>query len=137
MTSASSTARWDPSIAFDTMTRLVGLGGPRPGESERDRVLNALFKQLEVYSAKESRFIGVRMTSIDPELAAEIANRVAETYRNSLASAATQEVDDQQKVLQGKIDKLIAGSRGHRNRGRALSRRDQRVQGRRPEHRPE
>jgi uncharacterized protein involved in exopolysaccharide biosynthesis len=96
-----------PVDAFDTVTRLVGLGGPRPGESERDRVLNALFKNLEIYSAKESRFIGVRATSIDPELSAEIANRVAETYRNSLASAATQEVDDQQKVLQGKIDKLM------------------------------
>lgn len=93
--------------AFDTALRLVGMGGPRPGESERDRVLNAFFKNLEVYSAKESRFIGVRMTSVDPSLAADIANRIADTYRTSLATAATQEVDDQQKVLQGKIDKLM------------------------------
>lgn len=90
----------------DTVMRLVGVGGPRPGESERDRVLNALFKQLEVYSAKESRFIGVRVTSSDPQLAADIANRITDTYRTSIATAATQEVDDQQKVLQGKIEKL-------------------------------
>lgn len=96
-----------PVDPFDTVLRLVGLGGPRPGESERDRVLNALFKNLEIYSAKESRFIGVRVSSNNPELAAEIANRIAETYRTSLAAAATQEVDDQQKVLQGKIDKLM------------------------------
>lgn len=90
----------------DTVMRLIGMGGPRPGESERDRVLNALFKQLEIYSAKESRFIGVRVTSSEPQLAADIANRITDTYRNSIATAATQEVDDQQKVLQGKIEKL-------------------------------
>ncbi len=90
----------------DTVLRLVGIGGPRPGESERDRVLGALFKQTEVYSAKESRFIGVRVTSIEPALAAEIANKISETYRNSLASAVVTEIDDQQKVLKGKIEKL-------------------------------
>lgn len=90
----------------DRIGRMIGIGGPRAGESERDRVLNAVYKQLEVYSAKESRFIGLRFTSVDPALAADIANKIAETYRGSLASAATQEVDDQQKVLQGKIEKL-------------------------------
>lgn len=91
----------------DSLMRMAGIGGPRAGESERDRVLNALFKQLEVYSAKESRFIGVRATAIEPTLAAEIANRLVETYRSSLASAAAEEVDEQQQVLQGKIDKLV------------------------------
>ena len=90
----------------DTLLRLVGVGGPRPGESERDRVLGALFKQTEVYSAKESRFIGVRVTSIEPALAAGIANKISETYRNSLASAVVTEIDDQQKVLKAKIEKL-------------------------------
>ena len=90
----------------DTVLRLIGVGGPRPGESEHDRVLGALFKQTEVYSAKESRFIGVRVTSIDPALAADIANKISETYRNSLASAVVTEIDDQQKVLKGKIEKL-------------------------------
>ncbi|MEQ1669277.1 MAG: exopolysaccharide transport family protein [Hyphomicrobium sp.] len=91
----------------DSIMRLIGLGGPRAGESERDRVLNALRNQLEVYSAKESRFIGVRMTSIDPALAAKIANGVAETYRSTLASDSVVEIDDQQKVIQGKIEKLM------------------------------
>ncbi len=90
----------------DRLFRLAGIGGPRPGESERDRVLGALFKQTEVYSAKESRFIGVRVTSVEPALAAEIANKISETYRNSLASAVVTEIDDQQKVLKGKIEKL-------------------------------
>jgi len=95
-----------PVDLFDKLMRMVGIGGPRAGESDRDRVLNALFKQLEVYSAKESRFIGVRVTSVDPQLAADIANSISEAYRTSLAAAATQEVDDAQNVIKGKIEKL-------------------------------
>jgi polysaccharide biosynthesis transport protein len=91
----------------DSFMRLIGMGGPRSGESEKDRVLNTLRNQLEVYAAKESRFIGVRMTSIDPELAAKIANGVSETYRASLANDSVVEIDDQQKVIQGKIEKLM------------------------------
>ena len=96
-----------PVDQLDAVMRLAGVGGPRGGESERDRVLNTLRNQLEVYSAKESRFIGVRMTSIDPELAAKVANSIADSYRNSLANESVVEIDDQQKVIQGKIDKLM------------------------------
>lgn len=95
-----------PVDILDQVSRLVGLGGPRPEESERDRVLNALFKNLEVYAPKETRSINVRVTSVEPRLAADIANAIAETYRKSLAAAATQEVDEQQSVLTTKIDKL-------------------------------
>ena len=91
----------------DSILRLIGLGGPRSGESEHDRVLNTLRNQLEVYTAKESRFIGVRMTSIDPELAAKIANSITDTYRTSLANESVVEIDDQQKVIEGKIEKLM------------------------------
>lgn len=99
-------AELGPVDNIDRIMRLIGLGGPRAGEAERDRVLNTLRNQLEVYAAKESRFIGVRMTSIDPELAAAISNGVAEMYRNSLANETVIEIDDQQSVLQAKIEKL-------------------------------
>lgn len=92
----------------DTFFRLIGMGGPRPGESERDRVLGALYKQVEVYAAKESRFIGVKATSAEPVLAAEIANKIAETYRDTLRAAVVTEIDDQQSALTGKIEKLKA-----------------------------
>ncbi len=95
-----------PVDQVDKILRLIGVGGPRGGEAERDRVLNTLRTQLEVYSAKESRFIGVRMTSVEPELAAKIANSISETYRATLANESVVEIDDQQMVLQGKIDKL-------------------------------
>lgn len=96
-----------PVDRLDAIMRLAGMGGPRGGESDRDRVLDTLRNQLEVYSAKESRFIGIRMTSIDPELAAKIANGIADSYRTSLANESVVEIDDQQKVIQVKIDKLM------------------------------
>ena len=95
-----------PVDMVDAMLRLAGLGGPRSGESERDRVLNALRNQIEVYSAKESRFIGIRTTATDPALAAEIANKLADAYRASLANQTVTEIDDQQKVMQSKIGRL-------------------------------
>ena len=95
-----------PVDKIDGLMRSIGIGGPRAGESERDSVLAAFRNQLEVYSAKDSRFVGVRFTSTEPELAAEIANQLADSYRRSLQNLNVQEVDDQQTVLQAKIDKL-------------------------------
>lgn len=97
-----------PVDKLDAVLRMVGIGGPRKGETTRDRVLDGLRDRLEVYAAKESRFIGVRMTSNDPELAAKIANTLAENYRASLAEQGITEVDDLQAVLQAKVEKLTA-----------------------------
>ncbi len=76
-------------------------------ESEQDRVLKAYFDRLDVYSPKESRFIGIRFTSEDPKLAASVANRIAESYRTSLATRTVAGTDEVQKALQPKMDKLI------------------------------
>ncbi|WP_291162772.1 GumC family protein [Hyphomicrobium sp.] len=97
-----------PVDQLDAVLRMIGIGGPRSGESERDRVMSAFRSRLEVYTAKESRFIGIRMTSIDPELASKIANAMAENYRASLAEQGVTEIDDLQTVLKGKIDKLAS-----------------------------
>ncbi|MBS0238872.1 MAG: GumC family protein [Proteobacteria bacterium] len=97
-----------PVDQLDAALRMIGIGGPRSGESERDRVMSAFRSRLEVYSPKESRFIGVRMTSLDPELAAKIANAITENYRSSLAGQDVTEIDDLQTDLKAKIDKLSA-----------------------------
>lgn len=80
--------------------------GNRGEESEQDRVLKAFYKRLEIYSPKESRIIGIRFTSTDPKLAAEVANKVAETYRNLLATRSLTENDAVQNALEPKIEKL-------------------------------
>jgi tyrosine-protein kinase Etk/Wzc len=74
--------------------------------SEQDRVLRAYFDRLEVDSPKETRAINIRFSSEDPSLAAEIANKIASTYRTSLATRTVAGTDEVQKALQPKIDKL-------------------------------
>ncbi len=76
-------------------------------ETEQERVLRAYFDRLDVYSPKESRFIGIRFTSQEPKLAAAVANKLAELYRVSLATRTVAETDEVQKALQPKIDKLM------------------------------
>ena len=86
--------------------RIAGIGAPRAGETDQDRVATEYFRKLDVYSPKESRLIGVRFTSMDADLAANIANRLAETYRAGLASQNLAETDEVQKVLEPKIAQL-------------------------------
>lgn len=88
------------------LLRIAGIGVPREGESERDLVMSNFVERLEVYSPKESRTIAVRFTSMDAELAATVANTLAERYRESLAAKTITETDDVQKALGPKIDKL-------------------------------
>ena len=76
-------------------------------ETEQERVLRAYFDRLDVYSPKESRFIGIRFTSADPKLAAAVANKLAEVYRVSLATRTVAQTGEVQQALQPKIDKLM------------------------------
>ncbi len=95
--------------SVDTMSGLLsmaGIGGPRAGESEQDRVLGALTRAIEVYTPKESRLIGIRVTSIDPQLAADIANRMADNYRSMLAKRTMTESNDLQQALEPRVAKL-------------------------------
>ena len=95
-----------PQDTLDALMRSVGLG-PNPGRlSETDRVMKEYRKRLEVSSPAESRLISISFLSSDPELAAKIANRIAEAYRERLANVAVVETDYVQKALQPKIAKL-------------------------------
>ena len=91
---------------LSAILRLAGIGGPKAGESEQDRVLSNYFKQLEAYAPKESRSIVVRFTSIDAQLAADVANKIADSYRAKLATQTVSESDDVTKALEPKITKL-------------------------------
>ncbi len=97
-----------PVDTMDAILRMVGIGGPRPGESEEDRVLDAYYDKLTVSSPPESRVIAISFQSHDPELAATIANTLAETYRQRLASVTVVETDELQQALAPKIKALGA-----------------------------
>lgn len=95
----------------DTMSALlrkIGIGLPKKSERDIDRALNVYARQLEVYSPKESRSISIKFTSIDPDLASAIANKIAEVYRESLATQSVVESDDVKADLEKKISALKA-----------------------------
>ena len=92
--------------ALSGLLRMAGLGGSRPGQSEQDRVLEVVYKQLEVAAARESRFINVRFTSADPSLAAQFANQLADSYRRKLVTIPVKETEDVVSALEPKVEQL-------------------------------
>jgi polysaccharide biosynthesis transport protein len=91
---------------FTSIQRMIGMAGPRNGESDEDRVLATVTKQLEVSSAKESRSINVRFTSADPALAATFANNLSNAYRSSLVTDTIVETQDATDALTPKVEQL-------------------------------
>ena len=91
--------------ALDSIMSALDVGNRRQ-EGEQDRVLRAFFSRLEVYAPKDSPIIGIRFTSSDPKLAADVANKVAESYRAQLAASALSDTDAAQIATQPKIEQL-------------------------------
>lgn len=88
------------------LLHFVGLVGPREGESEEDLVLAAYYDALRVYQVKDTRGIMIEFRSIDPKLAAEAANKLAELYRDDLGLRAVLESKDARSKLGPQIKKL-------------------------------
>jgi len=86
--------------------RLVGLVGPRAGESEDELVLTAYYDALRVYQVKDTRGIMIDFRSSDSKLAADIANKLAELYRDDLSQRAVLESRDASTKLAPQIKKL-------------------------------
>ena len=92
--------------ALNQLMRTIGLGGPRPGQAVQDRVLENVFKQLEISAARETRYINVRFSSINPQLAADFANTLAESYRAKLITVPVNETEAAVTALEPKVDQL-------------------------------
>ncbi len=95
-----------PIDTWGRIARMAGVGGPLTGESEDERVLSVVRRQLEVAAMKDTRFIAIRFNSTDNKLAAEFANRLAETYRGSLVSQPVEETSKVVEALTPKVTQL-------------------------------
>ena len=98
--------RLGPVDQFGAIMRQVGFDGIRPGQTDQDRVVETYFQNLAVFAARESRFISIRFTSIDPALAADVPNAIVEAYRAELASRQVEETRDVQDALGPKLAAL-------------------------------
>ncbi len=86
--------------------RLMGIAGPRPGETEEERVFNAYYNALQVYQVKDTRVITVEFLSTDGELAARAANRLIELYQEWLRSQGVSVSQESSDWIRPQIEKL-------------------------------
>jgi succinoglycan biosynthesis transport protein ExoP len=96
--------------SFDQMLAGIGLGRPTPQPSAGDRVLQRFAERLDVFSVDKTRVINVGFSSIDPQLAAQVANAAAEEYltlereaRRSTNADATRWLESQIADLRTKV----------------------------------
>ncbi len=109
---------------FGKLLHLLGLVGPRAGESEDELVLAAYNDALRVYQIKDTRGIMIEFRSEDPKLAAEVANKLAELYRDDLSLRSVLESRDARAKLEPQIKKLaeeVAQAEAEVNRFRGVA----------------
>ena len=84
----------------------VGIGRDPTGMSREERALEAYYDRLNVYAVEKSRVIAVDFSSANPELAARIANMIAETYLNLQQAAKQNQTRAAGIWLAGEIEKM-------------------------------
>lgn len=89
------------------LLKLIGLGStPKTALAIDKIVLANVQKGLTVIQERDSRVITVIFKSGDPELAAKVANAVAETYVKRRAGQVVEDTADATSWLRSEIDKL-------------------------------
>ena len=101
---------FDPAVNGVSMTRmLLGLFGfvrDPSAMSQDERTLESYYERLSVYAIEKSRVIAVDFSSADPELAAAVANTVAESYLNLQQSTKQDQTRAAGNWLAVEIDKM-------------------------------
>ncbi len=91
---------------LETVLASVGLGRDRMRVSPEERVVDAFIERLKVFQVDGSRVITVQFRSTDADLAATIANSVAEEYLALQSEAKRRTSEDQTRWLGEEIEKL-------------------------------
>jgi uncharacterized protein involved in exopolysaccharide biosynthesis len=90
---------------FKRMLTRFGLGRGTP-DSEEEKAANALADHLDVFQLSKSSVIAVEYTSGSPELAAEIANKLADVYIDWQREAKIVQTKDATAWLKDQIEVL-------------------------------
>jgi polysaccharide biosynthesis transport protein len=86
--------------------RVLGLAKDPLQMTAEERVLEAYYERLTAYPVDKSRVIGIEFQSADPELAARVANTVAETYLGLDRAARQEQTRAAGRWLAGEIEVL-------------------------------
>ena len=84
----------------------LGIGRDLSTMSRDERTLEAYYDRLNVYAVEKSRVIAIDFSSTKPELAALIANTIAETYLNMQQATKQDQTRAAGNWLAGEIDKM-------------------------------
>jgi polysaccharide biosynthesis transport protein len=85
---------------------MTGLAKDPLKMSPEERVLGAYYDRLTAFAVEKSRVISIEFTSADPELAAQAANAVAETYQDVQLAAKHDQTRVASQWLGGEIETL-------------------------------
>ncbi len=94
-----------PSV-FRVVLSLFGIGRDPAAMTKEERTLKSYYDRLNVYAVEKSRVIGVDFNSANPELAARVANTVAETYLKMQQTAKQEQTHAAGDWLAGEISKM-------------------------------
>ena len=89
-----------------SLLALVGIGRDPLSLTPEERVLEAYYDRFTAYAVDKSRVIVVEFQSRDPDLAARVANSIAEGYLVLLQDARQQQAKSAGQWLSGEIESL-------------------------------
>ena len=89
-----------------SLLALVGIGRDPFSLTPEERVLEAYYERFTAYAVDKSRVIVVEFQSRDPELAARVANSIAEGYLVLQQDARQQQAKSAGQWLSGEIEEL-------------------------------
>src|SRR6476469_3782091 len=103
-------AEFDPVLSglspVKSLLALFGIGRDPFSMTPEERVLDAYFERLTAYAVDKSRVIVVEFQSRDPDLAAKVANSIAEGYLVLQQDARQDQAKDAVKYYASRIDEL-------------------------------
>src|SRR3954453_16073999 len=101
---------FDPMLRGPSLVRvvlgLIGIGRDPINQAPEERVLKSYFERLSAFQVEKSRVIAIEFESEDPELAATVANAVAEGYLALQQSAKQVQTRAAGQWLSGEIENL-------------------------------
>src|ERR1700676_3798180 len=89
-----------------SLLTLFGIGRDPFSLTPEERVLEAYFDRFTAYAVDKSRVVVIEFQSLDPDLAARVANSIAEGYLVLQQSARQEQAKSAGQWLSGEIDNL-------------------------------
>jgi polysaccharide biosynthesis transport protein len=106
----SERPEFDPVLAgispLKSLLALVGIGRDPFSLTPEERVLDAYYDRFTAYAVDKSRVVVIEFQSRDPELAARVANSIADGYLVLLQAARRDQAKTASQWLSGEIENL-------------------------------